>query len=173
MFNKVVKNAAMVLLGSFLMFGHASAKDKIGIVDIQGIAAKMPEMGTLEQRVKDEFKNQMEEMQKVQSDYRFNVEKFQREEATMSEDQKKELLGKINELKTTIETKGKPLQQAMQRRGQEEQNKILAKVAKALQEEAKDGDYDYVFHRDALAYAKEVKKVDISEKVLERAKKSN
>jgi len=170
MFNKVVKNAAVVLLGSLLMLGNASAKDlKIGIVNVNAIAAQMPEMATVEQRVMDEFKNQREELQKVQSDLRFNTEKFQREETTMSEDQKKELIAKVTELRKVLETKGKPLNTAMQKRGQEEQNKVLVKIQQAINELAKNGEYDLIFRSESLVFAKDGN--DISDKVLEAAKK--
>jgi outer membrane protein len=173
MLNKAVKNAAVILLGSLMLLGNASAKDqKIAIVDVQAIAAQMPQMATIQETVQAEFKNQVEVLQKLQADAKYNYDKLQREGATMSDAQKEELRTTIMGQQKTLEEKSKPLQQAMQRRGQEEQNKVMALVAQAIDKVAKDGNYDFVLRRESLAYASEADKKDISAKVLEQAKKA-
>ena len=117
MLNKAVKNAAVILLGSLMLLGNASAKDqKIAIVDVQAIAAQMPQMATIQETVQAEFKNQVEELQKLQADAKYNYDKLQREGATMSDAQKEELRTTIMGQQKTLEEKSKPLQQAMQRR---------------------------------------------------------
>lgn len=173
MLNKAVKQAAAILLGSMLLLGNASAKDvKVGVVDLQGVLQQMPEMATLQATVEAEFKNQMEELKKLRADAKYNFDKLQREGATMSDAQKEELRKTILEQQQTLEEKGKPLQAAMQRRGQEEQNKLLARIYKALDKVSKDDNYDFVLHRASIAYAVNADKKDISSKVLEEAKKT-
>lgn len=173
MLNKAVKQAAAILLGSMLMIGNVAAKDvKVGIVDFQGVLQQMPEMATLQATVEAEFKNQVEELTKLRADAKYNYDKLQREGATMSDAQKEELRTTILKQQQTLEEKGKPLQAAMQRRGQEEQNKLLGRIYKALEKVAKDGSYDLVLHRSTVAYAVNSDKKDISTKVLEEAKKT-
>ena len=173
MLNKAVKKAAVILLGSMLMLGNASAADvKMGIVDVQAVMQQMPEMATLQATIEAEFKNQMEELTKLRADAKYNYDKLQREGATMSDAQKEELRKTILGQQQTLEEKGKPLQAAMQRRGQEEQNKILARIYKALDKVSKDGNYDFVLHRNTIAYAVDADKKDISALVLDEAKKT-
>jgi outer membrane protein len=172
MLNKAVKSAAVVLLGSLMLMGNATAKDqKIGIVDVQAVGSQLPQMAAIQQTVAAEFKNQVEELKKLQADAKYNYDKLQREGDTMSDAQKEELRKTIMDQQKVLEEKGKPLQQAMQRRGAEEQNKIYGLVQQAIEAIAKDGNYDVILHKTAAAYVADGDKADISAKVIERVKK--
>ncbi|MFT4925867.1 MAG: outer membrane protein [Phenylobacterium sp.] len=170
--NKAVKNVALVLLGSLIMLGNAQAKDqKIAIVDVQAVAQQLPEMAAIQQRVRDEFKDQVEAITKLQADAKYNYDKLQREGATLSTAQQDELKQTILGQQQELEAKSKPLQQQMQRRGAEEQNKVLAKVQQAIEAEAKSGGYDIVLHKASIAFMTAGEKSDISLKVADRVKK--
>jgi outer membrane protein len=170
--HKSVKNVTLLLLGSLLMFGNAQAKDfKIAVVDVQAVAQLLPEMAAIQKKVSDEFKEQIEAITKLQSDAKYNYDKLQREGATLSTSQQDELKKTILEQQKELEAKSKPLQQQMQRRGAEEQNKILAKVEQAIEEEAKNGGYDLVLHKASLAFVVNGEQSDISAKVAERVNK--
>lgn len=173
MLNKAVKNAAVILLGSLMLLGNASAKDqKIGIVDVQAVAKQLPQMAAIQQTVEAEFKNQMEALQKLQADAKYNYDKLQREGETMSDAQKEELRKTILTQQQTLKEKGEPLQQAMQRRGAEEQNKIFALVQQAIEQIAKDGNYDLILHKGSWAYVSNSSTADISKKVADKVKAS-
>lgn len=172
MLNKAVRNAALVLLGSLMMLGNASAKDqKIGIVDIQAVAQKLPRMAAIQQGINEEFKEQVEAIKKLQADAKYNYDKLQREGATLSTAQQDELKKTILGQQQELEAKSKPLQQQMQRRGAEEQNKVLALIQQAIEATAKSDGYDIVLHKTSVAFMVNDAKSDISDKVAERVKK--
>lgn len=173
MLYKALKIAAILMVSSWMLMGNANGKvSKIGLVDIQGIMQQMPEMATLQATVEGEFKNQMEELTKLREDAKYNYDKLTREGATMSQEQQDELRQTILTMQKTLEEKGKPLQAAMQRRGQEEQNKLLSRIYKALEKVSKDGDYDLILHRSGVAFALDAEKIDISDQVLAQVKKT-
>lgn len=171
--NKAVKNAALVLLGSLMLLGNAAAKDqKIGVVDVQAIAEKLPQMKTIQQTVRDEFKEQIEAITKLQADAKYNYDKLQREGATLSTAQQDELKKTILGQQKELESKSKPLQQQIQRRNAEEQNKVLAKIQTAIDAVSKSGGYDVILHKGTVAFMVNEKKSDISDKVADRVKSS-
>lgn len=172
MLNKAVKNVALVLLGSLMLMGNASAKDqKVGIVDVQSVAQQLPRMAAIQQTVNDEFKEQIEALKKLQADAKFNYEKLQREGATLSTAEQDELKKTIIEQQQKLEAQSKPLQQQIQRRGAEEQAKIYALVEQAIEQVAKSDGYDVVLHKTSVAFMINDSKSDISNKVAERVKK--
>jgi outer membrane protein len=171
MLNKAVKNAAVILLGSLMLMGNAVANDqKIGIVDVQAVAKQLPQMAAIQQTVEAEFKNQVEALKKLQADAKYNYDKLQREGETMSAAQQDELKQTILGQQKTLEEKGKPLQTAMQRRGGEEQNKVFALVQQAIEQIAKDGNYDVILHKTSVAFVADAASNDISQKVADKVK---
>ena len=170
---KIKTNIAMLLITSITLFSsvNAVAKDlKVGVVDVQSVAQQLPQMAAIQQKVADEFKDQVEALKKLQADAKFNYDKLQREGMTLSAVQQEELKKTIIGQQKELEEKGKPLQQQMQRRGAEEQNKILALVEKAIQDEAKKSGYNMIFHKASIAFS-DAEENDISDKVAERVKK--
>ncbi len=171
MFNKTVKNVAVLLLGSFMMLGNASAKEtKIAYVDYQAVAQQLPQMAAIEQTISDEFKERVDAIKKIESDLKFNMEKLKREAATMSTTEQDKLKAEIMEQRKTYESNAGPLQQQMQRRASEEQNKVMAKVLQAVEQIAKDKGFDIVLRRETVAFANADAKLDISDEVANKVK---
>ena len=154
-----------------VLFSTSVFADKIGVVNVQLIASRIPQAATVQQTLQQEFAASAEEVKKLESDIKFNVEKFQRESLTMSEEQKTELQQKVAELQQTYQAKIKPLQEQMNRRQQEERNKILALIQQAVQIVATDEKVDIVLDANAIAFVKP--EFDLSEKVIEKVSKLN
>jgi len=148
----------------------AQAAQKLGLVDVQQVLATLPQVATIEETINAEFKDQMQEVQRLQADGKYLVEKLQREEATLSEGQIKELQTQINAIGQQLQEKGQPLQQAMQRRTQEERNKLLGLIKQAIDSIAAKEGYDMVLNASAVPYTKP--QFDISQKVLEQVSKA-
>jgi outer membrane protein len=170
---KSISNLSIVSLILLAVFSSASteAKDlKIGVVDVQAVAQKLPQMADIQYKVREEFKEQVGAITKLQSDAKYNYDKLQREGATMSVSQTDELKKTILAQQQELESKAKPLQQQMKRRGAEEQNKVLALVDAAIKVEAKNNGYNIILHKESVAYSDSPLN-DISDKVVERVKK--
>lgn len=163
--------AAGSILGSALMSSAAMAAEKVGYVDIQGIIQAMPQTAAMQQAIADEFKDQRQEVQTLQEDLKYQVEKLQRESATMSQAQKEELETKILDMRNEFQNKAQPLQQNIQRRSAEEQNKLLVLINDAIQKVAASEKIDMIVERKAVLFAKP--ELDLSEAVLKQVSQGN
>jgi outer membrane protein len=107
----------------------------------------------------------------LQRDGQFYAERLQRDAATMSDAEKKELEQKILSVREELAKKGQPLQQNIQRRSNEERNKLLGLIKQAIDSVAAKQGYDLVLNAGAVAFAKE--EHDLSEQVLQQVSKTN
>jgi outer membrane protein len=113
----------------------------------------------------------MRELQKLESDGQALVEKFKKDEAFMSAEQKKQSQEKLAKLQMEFNQKRQAFEQDNGRRQSEERNKILTKVQAAIDAIAKSNGYDLVLERNAAPYA--ASKLDISGQVISQVSKSN
>ena len=162
---------ASALLGSSLLAAPVMAEQKIAVVDVQGIFQAMPQAAEITANIQAEFKTQIDEVNQLQKDGQFYAERIQRDEATMSEQEKKDIQEKILDVRRQLAEKAQPLQQNIQRRSQEEQNKLLALISQAIDAVATKEGYDVVLNAGAAAFAKP--DFDISKDVLEQVNKTN
>ncbi|MEM0514646.1 OmpH family outer membrane protein [Pseudoalteromonas sp. YIC-827] len=170
--NKLFKNTALVVLATLTMGTSVQAlAHKVGIVDMQTIYAQVPQTAAIENTLKGEFSERRQELEKLQGDIRFEIEKFQREAPTMSEDQKKALNDKINNMQKQFAEKGRPLEQEIKQRQNQELAKLQKTIITAIEEVAKDGDYDEVKVKDGTIYFNPKEVTDLSGKVVERVSK--
>ncbi len=169
--NKLVKSIAFTAAAASMLFSGASlAAEKIGIVNVQSVFAKMPEAATLQQTILAEFKDQAAEIQKLEGDIKYSIEKSKRDEAILSKKEMEELAKSIMEQRQQYETKGRALQQSMERRKMEEQQKIIARIMTAVNDVAKSEGYDLILSQQSVAFSKP--DADISAKVVEQVTKS-
>lgn len=168
---KLFKNAAIALLATLAFSTSAFAADKIGFVNVQAVFAQLPQAKATQEAIKAEFAEQVAEVQKLQSDAKYNYDKLQREGATMSTEQQDELKKQILNIQKELEAKGKPLQANMQRRSVEERNKILGLIQQTVDAVAAEGKFQLILNSEAVAYAEIGTELDVSKKVLERVSK--
>ena len=114
---------AGAMLGSALVSTSVMAEQKVAVVDVQGIFQAMPQAAEIQNAIQAEFKDQLEEVNQLQRDGQFYAERLQRDAATMSDAEKKELEQKILSVREELAKKGQPLQQkhstSQQRRAQQ------------------------------------------------------
>ncbi len=169
--NKLVKSIAFTTAAASLLFSGASlAKEqKIATVNIQKVVSQLPQMATIQSTISAEFKEQIDALKKMEGDIKYNMEKSQRDKGIMSDKEIEALDAIINGLRQEYASKAKPLQQSLKRREQEEQQKILELVKKAVDAVAASEDYDLVLQQSSVAFSKP--EADISAKVVEQAAK--
>ena len=157
---------AGAMLGSALVSTSVMAEQKLAVVDVQGVFQAMPQAAEIQNAIQVEFKDQIEEVNQLQRDGQFYAERLQRDAATMSEQEKKDLEQKILNVREELAKKGQPLQQNIQRR-----SKLLGLIKQAIDSVAAKQGYDLVLNAGAVAFAKE--EHDLSEQVLEQVSKVN
>ncbi|WP_404395201.1 OmpH family outer membrane protein [Pseudoalteromonas phenolica] len=144
---------------------------KVGIVDMQSIYQQIPQMAKIEQQLQTEFAERRQELEKLQGDIRFEAEKYKRENATMSEDQKAALEGKIRDMQKQLAEKGRPLEQEIKARQNQELAKVQKLIIETIESVAKSGKFDEVKVKDTTIYFNPDKVTDLSSKVVEAVSK--
>jgi outer membrane protein len=169
----MINTTAMTLLATFFMGASASAlAHKLALVDIQKVFSEAPQAATIKSTLEAEFSERRQEVEKLQGDVRFELEKYQRENATMSKSQKEAQEKKIQELRKALQEKGQPLQQEMQMRQGQETQKLEALILQAIQTVAKAGKYDEVKPAASSLYFNDKTVDNITDKVAKEVAKA-
>ncbi len=168
----IIKTTALSILAALMMGTSASVlAHKVGIVDMQSIYQQIPQMAKIEQQLQTEFAERRQELEKLQGDVRFEMEKFQRESATMSDEQKTALRNKIQGMQKQLAEKGRPLEQEIKARQNQELAKVQKLIVETIQSVAKSGKFDEVKVKDTTIYFNPDKVTDLSSKVVEAVSK--
>ncbi|MDP4945959.1 MAG: OmpH family outer membrane protein, partial [Alishewanella sp.] len=86
MFNSNLFKSAVFVVVAMLYTGNAQAKEvKIGFVDVAAVAASIPQAAQVQETIKNEFAAKIAEVNKLETDINFNIEKLRRDGPTMSE----------------------------------------------------------------------------------------
>ncbi|WP_333606534.1 OmpH family outer membrane protein [Arsukibacterium sp.] len=171
MFNNSLTKAAVLLAATLFMASTAMANTvKIGFVDVQAVAASIPQSATMQETLRTEFAARIEQVNQLETDIGFNMEKLRRDGPTMSEQQQQELAKKIGELRQQYETLARPLDEQMRARQNEERNKILGLIKTAIDVVAEREKFDIVLNATSAVYAKP--QYDISDAVAAQASKA-
>ncbi len=86
--NKALKVAGLSFALMAAGMGSALAETKIAVVDMGEVFQKLPQREAVSKKLKGEFEPRMRELQKLEADGQKLVEKFKKDEAFMSADQK-------------------------------------------------------------------------------------
>lgn len=165
---KSFKSTAVAVLATLMMGTSVNAfAHKVGIVDMQEIYKQLPQMAKIEQSLQTEFAERRQELEKLQGDIRFEAEKFKRESTTMSQDQKDALRDKIQGMQKKLAEKGRPLEQEIKARQNQELAKVQTLIIETIEEIAKKGKFDEVKIKDTTIYFNPKEVTDLSEKVVE------
>ena len=169
---KSFKSSAIAILATLMIGTSVSAfAHKVGIVDMQEIYKQIPQMAKVEQTLQAEFAERRQELEKLQGDIRFEAEKFKREATTMSQAQKDALREKVEGMQKNLAEKGRPLEQEIKVRQNQELAKVQGIIIKAIEDIAKDGKYDEVKVKDTTIYFNPKTVVDLSSKVVDKVSK--
>lgn len=163
---KLSKSLVAAAMAVTMFSGAAVAQQKVGVINVQGVFQSLPQAATIQQSITEEFKDQLQEVDRLEKDLQYYLEKQKRDTATMSQDEIKELEGKLIALRDEYAAKAQPLQQSIQRRTAEERNKLLALIKQSVDKLAADEQYDVVLNSNAVVFIDE--KFDISQRVIDQ-----
>jgi len=172
MFNNNVFKSAVFVVATLFFAGVAQAKEvKIGFVDVSAVAASIPQSQQVQETIRAEFAAKIAEVNKLETDINFNIEKLRRDGPTMSEKQQQDLTASVNQQREQYENLARPLDEQIRQRQTEERNRILGMIKAAIDVVAEREKFDVVLNASAAVYAKP--EYDLSEKVIEQVGKAN
>jgi len=144
----------------------AFAEVKIAVVDVQSAILNSEEAKRLLAQIQSEFKDQEDEIRKIQSDAAALLERAQKDSDVMSDAEKRKLQQDIDSKNNDFVY----LRQKLQKQIEDRQKELFAgvdqKVQRAIEELVKSEDYDLVIPRQAALYVGEL--YNITRKVTEK-----
>lgn len=172
MFNNNVFKSAVFIVATMLCAGSLQAKEvKMGFVDVAAVAAAIPQSQQVQETIRTEFSAKIAEVNKLETDINFNIEKLRRDGPTMSEKQQQDLTETVNKQRQKYEELARPLDEQIRQRQTEERNRVLGLIKAAIDVIAEREKFDVVLNANSAVYAKP--EYDISEKVIQQVGKAN
>jgi len=158
----------------FLIAVRAFAQPKIGYVDSDAIMKQLPDYQDTQKKLDAIIKEWQEELSKLEKDWKTKYDDYEKRKLILSEQKRVEIEKELVDLENQV---SKYRQEKFGVRGelfqkQEELMKPLNnRVFNAIQEVAKENNYDFIFDRSGdiiFLYAKE--EYDVTKLVLEKLK---
>jgi outer membrane protein len=162
-----MKRVGAVLVALVLsVFGTSVFADaaKIGVVDLQKIMQTSNQMKDIQQKLEKEFKPRRDKLVAMEATLKADMEKFKRDSAVLSANQKKDTEKKIIAAQQQFERDGQQYQQELSTAHNEAMEGLYTKVRSAINKIAKDDKYDLIVQKDAAPFSAET--LDVTEKVI-------
>ncbi|WP_299020327.1 OmpH family outer membrane protein [uncultured Photobacterium sp.] len=146
----------------------AEAAQKVGYVATGQAMAQLAKRYNVAEKLRGEFKDRIDELRGIESKMKTKVDKVKRDGELMSSSERTKLQREMASLESDYKLKAKALQEDQRRRGAEEEQKLVQKIRKAIQDVAKREGYDIIVDANAVLYASP--KDDLSTKVISAVK---
>lgn len=159
---------SLVILSSSMYAQAAEAAQKVGYVATGQAMAQLAKRYNVAEKLRGEFKDRIDELRGIESRMKTKVDKMKRDGELMSASDRTKLQREMASLESNYKLKAKALQEDQRRRGAEEEQKLVQKIRKAIQDVAKREGYDIVLDANAVLHASP--KDDLSSKVISAVK---
>lgn len=150
----IVKRSVIVLLSAVMSTGAASlaaAQAKIGVVDVQRLAAEAPQAKEATEKMRAEFLPRQTEIETLQKTLQARETKLNKDAATMTEVQRTAEEKALRDGVRDLQLKQSSYTSDLNARRQEEQEKIQALLNTEVQAFAKAQGYDLILMDAAYA----------------------
>jgi len=145
----------------------ALAQLKIGYVDFQRLASESPQAQSIQESLRNEFGPKQQELVKAQQAFKTRADKFQRDAATMSDDQREREQKYLRDTDRDLQAKQSEFQDDVNQRKNEELSRLQRSLIEEVQSYAKAHGYDLVLANDALYFNPTI---DLTAEILARLK---
>ena len=146
---------------------NAYAETKIGIVKLDILFKEIPIYKESQNNLKKEFKPKADELKKIETSWNKLNDDYLKNERVLSKSERQSKIKEINEIEKQFRVKQKSLQEELQSKQNTELQRIRIIVEKAINDFAKDNDYDLVLRADGTTlYAKTY--VDITQDIINK-----
>ncbi|MCG7585209.1 OmpH family outer membrane protein [Photobacterium sp. OFAV2-7] len=159
---------SLVILSSSMYAQAAEAAQKVGYVATGQAMAQLAKRYNVAEKLRGEFKDRIDELRGIESRMKTKVDKMKRDGELMSASDRTKLQREMASLESNYKLKAKALQEDQRRRSAEEEQKLVQKIRKAIQDVAKREGYDIVIDANAVLHASP--KDDLSSKVISAVK---
>jgi outer membrane protein len=148
----------------------AQAQLKIGYVNFQLLASQSPQAQTIQNALRTEFQPRQQELVKAQQAFKARADAFQRNAATMTDDQRDREQKYLRDTDRDLQAKQSEFQDDVNQRKNEELSRLQSTLIEQVRTYAKAQGYDLVLAGDVI-YS--TPGIDLTAAVLERLKDSS
>lgn len=157
-------NVLMLLAGVFMVPGIVLAQNtKIGIINLEQALFNSEAARVVQEELQAEFSSDERRAQTLQEELIGLQQRFQQDEAIMSESEKRQLNADAQEKQLQLQLISERVQQALQEKNQQFIESMRQTLSAAITEVVAEGGYDLILNATGVAYADPV--LDITPKV--------
>ena len=156
-----------VIIFTLLASSPVSAELKMGIVNLDTLFKEIPIYRESQEKVKKQFDPRARNLKTLEQEWNTLNDKYLKNETVMSEQEKKDLVNKIQSIETKFRTGQEKIQADLQKVQQEELSRIRAIVETAITNYAEKNDFDIIIRADGTTlYAK--KYINITQEIISK-----
>ena len=164
---KLIMASVIGLAGLFCMTvnaADASNNLKIGIIDLQQIVQKSPQMVKINADLEKQFKPRSTALVNMRKNLQAEVEKLNRDGSVMSNADRTALQTKINNESTQFQKQATEFQRDLSAAENAARQKFAQQVSSAINSVAASNSYDMIIQKSATPYTNQ--KLDVTAQVL-------
>ena len=149
-----IVNTLMLLAGMSLLSATAMAQDaKIGIINLEQALFTSEAARGVQGEIEAEFSTDVERAQTLQQELVGLQEKFQQDEAIMSESEIRQMNADAQEKQLQLQLISERIQQATQEKNQQFVESMRQTLTDAITDVVAEGSYDLILNAQSVAYA--------------------
>lgn len=157
---------AFALFVSVMAMPAQAAQMKVAVVDVRAVFEQLPQAREIGQTIEMEFQDRVERLRAMEQEMTEMQERLQRDEAIMSESELQQSAMALQERYQEYQQRREALSEQLNRRRNEERNRVLGQIQQVVNDIAEADGYDLVLEAGNLAFAKN--SLNITNRVVQR-----
>jgi len=149
MFQRITTASILVLLAGLLV-GPAAHGQKIGYANQEAILANMPEMSEVQQKLRQEARQQQQELQKERKELQRKMQQYQQQQSLLSDSAKAQRQRALRQQQQQLQKSSQQRQQQLRKRERELMQPLLEDLQNAIETVSAREDLDMVLRSQAL-----------------------
>lgn len=167
--NKVCLLSIVTLLTGLLALSVHADELKLGVVDMQVILQKAPQISKINEALNRQFKGRQENIVKAQSQLQKEAENLQKNAAVMQADKRSNLENKLMIDRNNVNSMIAAFQKDLSKQQSESLHNFSQQLDGVVSKVAAQSGYDLVIQKGSTLYAKN--NLDITQQVLDALKR--
>lgn len=147
----------------------ATANLKVGVIDVQQILQKSPQIAAINNQLTKEFKPRQDKIVAAQKDLQAEADRLNKNGATMSDADRNKLQDQIIADKANVQGMAISFQRDLQQAQNKSMQDFMNQLTAVVNDVAKKGGYDLILQRAGVPYANN--SLDITNQVLQELNK--
>jgi outer membrane protein len=149
MFNRICTVFLAILLTGLLALPQAHAQ-KIGYANQEAILANMPEMSEVQQKLRQEARQQQQQLQKERKQLQRKMQQYQQQQSLLSDSAKAQRERELRQQQQQLQQSSQKRQQELRQRERELMQPLLEDLQSAIETVSARRDLDLVLRSQAL-----------------------